>query len=72
MELPTRPLYLSHETTGTKGHLATGEIEGIWGDPAFDFIIECGGNSGLFPCRDKHSRPRLLAIWGAFLSGYEV
>jgi|GEM_PF-7113475 len=32
MKLPTTPLYLTHETTGTKGHLATGEIEGIWGE----------------------------------------
>ncbi len=72
MKLPTAPFYLSHETTGTKGHLATGEIGGIWGDPVFDFIIECGGNSGLFSCRDKGSSLRLLATWGAFLSGYGV
>jgi hypothetical protein len=31
MKLSTTPFYLRHETTGTKGQLATGEIEGIWG-----------------------------------------
>jgi len=71
MKRSTMPIHLSHETIGTKGQLATGKIEGIWGE-TFDPRIECGGNSGLFPCKDKDSRSRLLAIWVAFLWGCEV
>jgi hypothetical protein len=38
MKLSTTPFYLRHETTGTKGQLATGEIEGIWGETLF-FLV---------------------------------
>ena len=38
MKLPTTPFYLRHETRGTKGRLATGEIERIWGETLF-FLV---------------------------------
>ena len=38
MKLPTTPFYLSQESTGTKGHLTTREIERIWGETLF-FLV---------------------------------